>query len=278
MNAVWRKPWIVSKKLSWAPGCGRSLRTITREPSGQRRRSISFDTSATKAPVAARAVLLDRRAPAGGMERDDRLAHLGGDREAEAEGDAQLPTGPGEAVGRPGRVGPNDIGGRALLARAGTGVLGQGVDRPAQHDLVVGRRVRAGVTRPKDGRQRLAGGDLGTVEEAGERVEAVGALPGRGRQLLVRVRRTIVASMSRQSSELRSGSAPAAQARLSAVARPRRRPERCAPLTRSSTRQTVGLEATGPNRRGWSRSTRTSLIESAPSAMATERSASTLPG
>ena len=50
MNAVWRKPWIVSKKLSCAPGCGRSLRTITREPSGQRRRSINFDTSATEAP------------------------------------------------------------------------------------------------------------------------------------------------------------------------------------------------------------------------------------
>ena len=50
MKAVWRKPWIVSKRLSWAPGCGCSFRTITREPSGQRLRSISLVTSATKAP------------------------------------------------------------------------------------------------------------------------------------------------------------------------------------------------------------------------------------
>jgi len=67
-------------------------------------------------------------------------------------------------------------------------VLGQRVDRPGEHDLVVCRRVGAGVARSKDGGECLAGGDLGPVEKAGERVEAVGSLPSRGRQLLVGVR------------------------------------------------------------------------------------------
>jgi hypothetical protein len=61
---------------------------------------------------------------------------------------------------------------------------------------------------------------------------------------------TIVASMSKHSSWARSGPAPAAHARSLALARPARNRGRCAPVTRSSTRHAVGVEATGPNRPG----------------------------
>jgi hypothetical protein len=50
MKAVWRKPASTSNRLSCAPGWGRSLRTITREPSGHLDRSNKRVTSATKAP------------------------------------------------------------------------------------------------------------------------------------------------------------------------------------------------------------------------------------
>ena len=50
MKAVWRKPQITSKKLSWAPGWGRSLRTTTLEPLGQDSKSSISVTSATQAP------------------------------------------------------------------------------------------------------------------------------------------------------------------------------------------------------------------------------------
>ncbi len=87
-----------------------------------------------------------------------------------------------------------------------------------------------------------------------------------------------VASMSRHSSWDRSGAAPASQAAARAAARPARSLDRWSSETRSSTRHAVDVEATGPKSTGWSRRDLRSLMESAPSAMATARSANTVPG
>ncbi len=70
----------------------------------------------------------------------------------------------------------------------------------------------------------------------------------------------------------------AAHASALAAARPARKSARCASVTRSSTRHAVGVDATGPNRPGFSRSEPSSLRESVPSMIATATSPSTLPG
>ena len=113
-----------------------------------------------------------------------------------------------------------------------------------------------------------------------QRVQAERVLPGRSTPAPCRSGQSRSWRRCRgTSSQRRSGAAPAAQAPALALARPARRPAQvCRSETRSSTRQAVGFEATGPNSRAGPAVTFKSLIESAPSAMATARSASTLPG
>ena len=89
---------------------------------------------------------------------------------------------------------------------------------------------------------------------------------------------TMVASISKHNSWDRSGAAPAAHAAARAAPRPARSRGRWPADTRSRTRHAVGVDATGPYKSGWSRSAARSLIESAPSAIATAKSASTAPG
>jgi len=74
-----------------------------------------------------------------------------------------------------------------------------------------------------------------------------------------------------------SGPAPAAIA-ASRAARASRTAPRCPASIRSSTRQVVGIDATDPNSSWRSSRTAIPLIASAPSAIATARSANTLPG
>ena len=50
MNAVCRNPSMVSNNDNWAPGCGRSRRTINRVPSGQASRLTNSVSSTTSAP------------------------------------------------------------------------------------------------------------------------------------------------------------------------------------------------------------------------------------
>ena len=74
------------------------------------------------------------------------------------------------------------------------------------------------------------------------------------------------------------GAAPAAHATARALARAAamlRSPSAC---TESTTRNTVGSDATGPNRSGWLRSTAMSARQSPPSASDTARWVSTTPG
>ncbi len=143
---------------------------------------------------------------------------------------------------------------------------------------MVGGGVGAGVARPQQPSQRFARRDIGAVQEAVERVEAEGVLPGRGGVLLlgvgndhggVEVQHQLFGKVGR-----RAG--PPGR-------RPRSRPPgtqkaRCSSETLSSTRQAVGSEATGPNKAGWSRRPLSPDIDVAPSAIDTARSASTWPG
>ena len=88
----------------------------------------------------------------------------------------------------------------------------------------------------------------------------------------------IVASKSIRSSAPGPGAAPACHARARAAARAARTLGRCTSSMRSSSRHAVGIDATGPNRLSRSRSTSIPLTASAPSAIATARSANTCPG
>ena len=63
-----------SVNRSWAPGCGRSLRTITRIPAGQPVRSSRPVSSATQAPAADLAVGVIGRGPGPVGEREDGVA------------------------------------------------------------------------------------------------------------------------------------------------------------------------------------------------------------
>lgn len=107
----------------------------------------------------------------------------------------------------------------STTGRACSGSPGQ---RHVEHRDVVGCGVRPPVRRSQRAHQRLAGGDVWAAREAQQRVEPVGALPGRSRILLLAVRAmVIVGSKSRHNSApaaSRAGSAPATRARARARA------------------------------------------------------------
>jgi hypothetical protein len=88
----------------------------------------------------------------------------------------------------------------------------------------------------------------------------------------------IVASKSICNRPVRSGDAPATQARSRAAARAARTAGKCAASIRSNSRHVVGIDATGPTISCRSPNTSTCDTQSAPSATATAKSANTRPG
>ncbi len=146
--------------------------------------------------------------------------------------------------------------------------------------------VRAGVARPQQSGQGLAG----VVQEAQQRVVAEAAFVGGARPVPSRSGRS--PGWRRCPGPGRAGrgrrrwaagmpvrvSAACSQATSRAAARADRRPASAAGSMPASTRQAVGVEATGPNTSAWSRSTARSPMASPPSASITARSTAILPG
>ena len=95
--AVW------SVNDSWAPGCGRSRRTITREPSGQPARSSGGDLG-DLAVGALAAVLVERRQPRRRRDLEDRLADRLGEVKADREADLRLAAPVEQLVGGAGGI------------------------------------------------------------------------------------------------------------------------------------------------------------------------------
>jgi|GEM_PF-1609940 hypothetical protein len=136
------------------------------------------------------------------------------------------------------------------------------------------RRCRAATARPG-----LPGRNLGTAQEAVQRAEVEGALPGSRRAFYFRSRLSPPSRRTRAPAPFdRSGTTPARHAASRAFALPARtRPSRTS-KTPSSTLHVVGSEATCPKSPGSSRPLRQPEIDVALSAMATARSVSTCPG
>ena len=183
MNAVTRMP-SASVNRSCAPGCGRSLRRISRVPAGHADMSRRSVASATHA-VADLTVRLDRRVPGlTAVEGVGRVWHPGVDRVAQREPDPMGSAGCGERVGGPSGVGPHQ-----RLRRPGiptrTPARRQRRQRLLEDRDVIGRGVAARVAGPQQPGQRLAPGDLRTIRKRQQRVMAERLLPGRRRVLLV---------------------------------------------------------------------------------------------
>ena len=137
------------------------------------------------------------------------------------------------------------------------------------------------------GRSNAASGSpvpaVAVVDESQHRVEPEPALEVRGRVLLLRMRtdqawrpdpRPPAAGRRRTGDRCAHTRARAAAraARIAAIA------SSGSPAKASSSRLIVGSEATGPNNSGWARTTATSARQSPPSAIATARSSTVLPG
>jgi len=76
MKAVWRKPWIVSERLSWAPGAGApSARSPASPPASASGRSAWSPRRPRRPDASCRPPRSP--SPARGVERGDGLAHLG---------------------------------------------------------------------------------------------------------------------------------------------------------------------------------------------------------
>ena len=252
MKAVWRSPSISSKRLSWAPGWGRSVRTITREPSGQAERSKPGDLG-HPGTLSDLSVVLDRGDPGVLLERNNGLAHIFGDGKPEAEADFPLaadaakPCVAPAASARTTRRGPCGSPGRG---RAASGSASRAMSRHR-----CGRRWCWTLPFPR-GRYRPAPHPrrFGTIQETQQRMKTERVLPGRRSQFLVRVGDhdggvDVEAQLARK---VRRG--PRRPGRGTRAARPAR-DGKVALETRSSTRQAVDVEATGPKSPGWSRTT-----------------------
>jgi hypothetical protein len=136
---------------------------------------------------------------------------------------------------------------------------------------MIGGVVGAGPT----GTQQPGQGFTGLIEVGDDRVEAEPMLVGGVASPLSEWASTNVPS---KSITISSGPAPAAHATARARARDAamlRSPSAC---TESITRNTVGSDATSPNRSGWLRNTAMSARQSPPSASDTARWVSTTPG
>jgi hypothetical protein len=88
----------------WAPRCGRSRRTIRRDPCGQASSARWSVSSRHTRTVAGLVVAVDRRPPRGFGQRQDRIAHALVDRVAEGEPDGGFAARVGQRVAGAGRV------------------------------------------------------------------------------------------------------------------------------------------------------------------------------
>ena len=100
--------------------------------------------------------------------------------ESEGEPDPTLGARGRERMGRTGRVRPGQqprtLPLPGLVTGPGTSLLGQVGQGQVQHGDVVGGGVRPGVARPQQPGQCLPAGDVGTVQEAQQRMETIGLL------------------------------------------------------------------------------------------------------
>lgn len=176
--------WSASVKRNWAPGCGRSLRTIGRIPLGQPfRQSLPASSSATQAP--------SRTSPSGstaGVHADAGTFKtawwMASVMVIPTEYDSHLPRtaiqtrthGCHRRITTDQRLPPAPV----LL-----GQLGQGQSRSLD---VVRDGIGACIPGPQQAHHRFSGSAPSVVDEAHQRVVAVGLLPGRGGVLLVGVR------------------------------------------------------------------------------------------
>ena len=171
-----------SVKRSCAPGCGRSLRTMTRIPLGQEVRFSRPVISATQAPGRDLAVGVVGGCPRAGGQAQDRGADVVGD--GEADGVLQPPARTGqpgeELVGAAAGVGADQD-----LAASGLRAVGPG---PAGWRRCGRRRCWSRRCLPAacmaSGSPAAVGAVVG---EGGHGVEAEGLLPGRGGVFLVGV-------------------------------------------------------------------------------------------
>lgn len=156
-------------------------------------------------------------------------------------------------------------------------VRGQLRQRGVEHLDVVSGGVGAGVARAQQPGQRLPGAARTVIGISQQRVEPEG--PGRG--LFFRMRGDQGGSRSITTFPSWIGAPARPQTRSRATARAEVIAPSAAstsPASVATSRDTVGSEATSPNTPGWAHSTATSAAQSPPSATATTRSSTILPG
>ena len=187
--------------------------------------------------VTTRAVGVDGRHPILVLHQHEGVAHGGVDRQPDQEPDLAFDATIDEVVRRPGGVGAH----QHLHLRRAHRQLGQ---RRVEHGEMIGGVVRARPTRTQQPGQCFTG----AVQIGEDRIEPEPAFVGRRGVLLVRM--GVHQGAVKVDHDLVGGGASGPRPR------PRRRPRRrrcCAAratCTESSTRHTVGSDATPPNRSG----------------------------
>ena len=180
------------------------------------------------------AVRLDGRGPGRLGRRQDRSSDLPAEVIADRKREAHLAHHGEKVVAGAARVAAH----QQLVGP----LVGQLLDGAGEHLGVIGGRVGAGVSRPKQARQRLAG----LVEVAEQGVEAVAVLVGASRAPLV----GMAGDQGRASisSVIRSGRAPIRHARVRAAARAERTASSRSSPSAAISRQAVASDATSPTR------------------------------
>ena len=198
-NPVTRRP-SASVIRSCAPGCGRSLRRISRVPVGQADRSTSAGGLGDPGAVAG----FDLHAGLGGaglaglVGRGPRRFGQGRERGVDVEVAQAAPrrrTPPragrrwrGELLGGAGGVGAHQHRHPARGRRGRAAAAGIWASAASSTTHVVGGGVRAGLARAQQLGHRLPAAAGAVIDEPEQRVEPESLLPGPGRVLLVRVR------------------------------------------------------------------------------------------
>src|SRR5664280_3233953 len=154
MKQVWRKPSAVSKRVSWAPGWGRSRRMI---PGGKRDEVGQFGDPGT---VPDGAVGLFGREPVLFLDQDQGVTNSLVDGESYGEVAVGRNDAVHEPVGGTGRVGPHqdrvgDEGRLVVTEVAGLVLLGQPRQRMVEQTDVVAGVVGPGSPRAQHGGQRF---------------------------------------------------------------------------------------------------------------------------
>jgi len=144
----WRPAAPPSRAGVWAPGCGRSRRTIRRDASGQASSARWSVSSATYAPSRGWLSPSIAGRHAAVRQRQDPLVHALLYRSAEGQPDSGFAARVGQRVAGAGRV-------RAREDRPIQRLAGELLERQLEQVQVVGGVVDAGVARPQDRGQHL---------------------------------------------------------------------------------------------------------------------------